>query len=322
MKLRFLFNKIFKMKPKMVTDYKDLEYIYIDTNNYSNVINNIYNSINHLDNNYSYEEIMDNLDYSNILDFTNTIHVFIVKDTSKYCIKISEIIYQYNLEYSIVREDDKYIISLSLSAKDIMIMIKRFIEEKIEDPIYNIILSNIENIIDERLLYNNGLITKEDVEAISMYGFSNLDFYYSDKRLLSGNVIDNKLHIYVIENHLDNYLKSNDLCQLPFSVNGTIFGLFNIIIAIDNVCEEIKDILLPLADNSIVVYNEEENKNRLILKLCKSNIYNIIDALFELINFNKEDNNKLNLVVDASIIYNFLEERYKLYTTKNDSNTK
>ena len=54
MKLKYLFNKIFKTKSKVVTDYKDLEYLYIDTSNYSNVLNNIYNSINKVTNNFKF----------------------------------------------------------------------------------------------------------------------------------------------------------------------------------------------------------------------------------------------------------------------------
>ena len=317
MKLKYLLNKIFRPKSKVVTNYKDLDYIYIDTSNYSNVLNNIYNSINHADSNKSFTDIMSNINQDNyytISKFVNTIHCFIIKDKSEYCIKLMEFIYEYDLKYTIYHMNDNYIISFSLKPYDIGMMIRRLIDDNLESPIYNMILSNVENIIHSALLSSIESIYEEDLQIISPAGFSNIDFYYSENRVLSGNVIDDdKLHIYVLEDHYSNYVENDDISRLPFSINDTIFELFNITIAIDNVYKEILNILLSNTSTNIIVYNKdyvESDKpyldGRIILNLNITEIKNILIDLHSLIIKYTQDNNKLNLGMNATLIYNFL----------------
>ena len=326
MKLKYLFNKIFKTKSKVVTDYKDLEYLYIDTSNYSNVLNNIYNSINKVTNNFNYDSIMNDLkfeDYYTVSKFINTIHTFIVKDKSEYCIKIMEFIYNHNIKnYTIYHQEDEYIISFSLKPYDIACMIRNLIDNNIEDPIYNMILSNIENIISSKLLLLFDNIYQEDLSCISTTGFLETDYYYSENRVLNGTAIDDKLHIYILEDHYSNFTQAYDLvCQnyiYPFSVHDTIFELFEISIVIDNVYREVLDILLSNANTNIIVYNkdlDEESdpcilQGRVILNLTIQNIKNIIVELYSLINKYSDNNNKINLVMNATLIYNFLNERF------------
>lgn len=325
MKLNLL-NRIFKTKSKLEYNMKNLDYQYIDTNNYSNVLYNIFNSSLDTDSklNLQYSEAIDfirdqfyknkeiQISQETILKFINSIYIFTIHNDIKLYNKTIELINKYNLQYSIYTNNTDYIVSLTIDYYTIFKMIIEILYNDEENPIYNIIVSNVENVIDEKILLLSNL-QQEDIDIITLEGFSNIDYYYSNNKILPNKIIDDNLHIYTLEDHYINFKEQNDINQLSYSINDTISNLFYVIVALDNVnSKEIRDLLLSNNTNYITINKNRDNDKiveRLILQFNQYQIDFIIKELLDYISKYKEDNNKLNLVMDATLIYKYLESK-------------
>ena len=321
MKLNLL-NRIFKTKSKLEYNMKNLDYQYIDTNNYSNVLYNIFNSSLDTDSklNLQYSEAIDfirdqfyknkeiQISQETILKFINSIYIFTIHNDIKLYNKTIELINKYNLQYTIYTNNTDYIVSLTIDYYTIFKMIIEILYNDEENPIYNIIVSNVENVIDEKILLLSNL-QQEDIDIITLEGFSNIDYYYSNNKILPNKIIDDNLHIYTLEDHYINFKEQNDINQLSYSINDTISNLFYVIVALDNVnSKEIRDLLLSNNTNYITINKNRDNDKiveRLILQFNQYQIDFIIKELLDYISKYKEDNNKLNLVMDATLIYKY-----------------
>lgn len=310
-----LINRIFKTKPKNY-NFKNLDYIYIDTNNYTNLINNIYNSMTSNPKNRTQGDIITNvlpeldIDYS----FVNTIHEFIIskEDRNLLLYKVFSLINKYNLKFNIRENSKEIIVSLSITADVLSNMISEVLDGNVdlEDPFYRYIIFNISSMVHENLLLSKKL-DKVDLHKISLEEFDNLDFYYTDN-LLVPNIQDDSMHVYTLENHLQNYIEY--IREMDKKFEDTIVPLFNLILAIDNPDSDIRTLLLSNSKVIKVINGQDDrtDSERLILSFSLNNIKKIVNILIDYINFYKEDNNKLNSLKNAKSLYNIFNKYLSL----------
>lgn len=316
--------------------FSDLDIEYVDDNNFIDVLNNIIQSVtnkidtldltkNTLVSNYN--SVLDNivqyrLKIDHLYTFATTSFFIYIKDMSS--ILIRDII---DMQHMISKHSHMYLTTCSRKGYEIVISCSLTLEDMIN--LMNIRINNIGI---------NNLIINIILDTISPYSFNEKLYndehhmgYFNNSRPIyfKGQIAprskDDNVHIYVLENQLNNIFELEGNIDRLFGYTNeinAILSMMQIVLCYDNIIYS-NDILKSNSNTYVSV------DKRIICKYNILELYNLIDKLLSIAKLekNKDSLEELSIIISVltqiksntkNIILNSLKEKESNKTSITD----